>query len=95
MTANDTTNSGGKIESTRRTQPDAGGKVQVAHVQDARDLPEERWRWRCPEGHSNIEISKGAIYCRSCGQPHAELVDAKTSTRLELTPDPLGRGRTA
>jgi len=52
------------------------GVVLSVHRIDTTDET-ERWRYRCPEGHSAWHPRKGRYYCESCDREFLELVDQK------------------
>ena len=50
------------------------------------DDPADRWRYRCPRGHSQFEPTNHHFYCRECARRHddvdpefTELVDKQTN----------------
>jgi hypothetical protein len=55
------------------------------------DDEEDRWRYRCPAGHSDFEPTNDHFWCRSCARSNdddhdpvfEELRDAKTGDLLE------------
>jgi transposase-like protein len=43
-------------------------------------MPSNPWRYRCPEGHSSIDLWVSRFYCHSCGTsyPRDDLQDLKS-----------------
>lgn len=44
-------------------------------VEIDRSKPHEKWRWLCPNGHSDWDRTNNHIWCRTCRQQHEHGAD--------------------
>lgn len=57
--------------------------VNVATRIDTAD-PRSKWRYSCPEGHTNWRPCENVVECRTCGEYYEILIDDKSEAEIKV-----------
>jgi len=78
----------------RQGQADADDNADSIEIEDRADREAEhvidtaapaRYRYRCPEGHTDWEGSANVIICRQCNQSYESVIDTKENRALRVS----------